>query len=108
MLRLLLVSMPEQLPLRLLTGSLVLKANEIGPWLVGHTIEEIERELILDTLAYHYGNRSRAASVLGISIRTLRNKINEFALLGIAVPKPGQPRITEPAPLVPMPQEHSQ
>jgi len=105
---LLLISVPEHLPVRLPAASHVLKANEIVPWLVGHTIEEIERELILDTLAYHCGNRSRAASVLGISIRTLRNKINEYAALGIAVPKPGQPRITEPAPLVPMPQEHSQ
>ena len=105
---LLLVSMPEHLPVRLPAGSLVLKANEIVPWLVGHTIEEIERELILDTLVYHCGNRSRAASVLGISIRTLRNKINKYATLGITVPKHGQLWSTESAPLVPAPQEHSQ
>jgi DNA-binding NtrC family response regulator len=57
--------------------------------LVGHTVEEVERELILQTLAYHGGSRTHAASGLGISIRTLRNKINEYEALGIAVPVPG-------------------
>ena len=64
--------------------------NEIASILVGHTVEEIERELILFTLAYHCGCRTRAASVLGISIRTLRNKIREYEHLGIAVPFPGE------------------
>ena len=63
--------------------------SEIVSWLVGHTAEEVERELILHTLAYHGGSRTRASSVLGISIRTLRNKINEYEALGIAVPVPG-------------------
>jgi two-component system response regulator FlrC len=63
--------------------------NEIASRLVGHTVEEIERELILYTLAYHCGSRTRAAAVLGISIRTLRNKIHEYESLGIAVPLPG-------------------
>ena len=64
--------------------------NEIATLLVGHTVEEIERELILFTLAYHCGCRTRAAGVLGISIRTLRNKIHEYESLGIAVPFPGE------------------
>lgn len=63
--------------------------NEIVSWLVGHTVEEVERELVIHTLAYHCGSRTHAASVLGISIRTLRNKINEYEALGIAVPLPG-------------------
>lgn len=58
--------------------------------LVGHTIADVERHLILDTLAYCLGNRTHAARILGISIRTLRNKLNEYMEAGIAVPEPGQ------------------
>jgi DNA-binding protein Fis len=50
----------------------------------------VERHLILDTLAYCFGNRTHAARILGISIRTLRNKLNEYMEAGIAVPEPGQ------------------
>jgi DNA-binding NtrC family response regulator len=58
--------------------------------LVGHTIADVERHLILDTLASCFGNRTHAAKILGISIRTLRNKLNEYVEAGIAVPEPGQ------------------
>jgi len=58
--------------------------------LVGHTIADMERQLILDTLAYCLGNRTHAARILGISIRTLRNKLNEYMEAGIPVPEPGQ------------------
>ena len=44
----------------------------------GMTIEEAERRLILKTLEYTGKNRTQAAQILGISIRTLRNKINEY------------------------------
>jgi DNA-binding NtrC family response regulator len=56
--------------------------------LVGHTIEEVERELILSSLAYYSGNRTQSAHILGISVRTLRNKINEYTIQGVAVPAP--------------------
>jgi len=58
--------------------------------LVGRTIADVERHLILDTLASCLGNRTHAARILGISIRTLRNKLNEYVQAGIAVPEPGQ------------------
>ncbi len=58
--------------------------------LVGQTIADVERHLILDTLAFCLGNRTHAARILGISIRTLRNKLNEYMEAGIAVPEPGQ------------------
>ena len=61
--------------------------------LVGHTIADVERHLILDTLSYCLGNRTHAARILGISIRTLRNKLNEYTGTGITVPEPG----TKPA-----------
>lgn len=47
--------------------------------MVGRTVEDVERELILDTLDYCLGNRTQAATVLGISIRTLRNKLKQYA-----------------------------
>ena len=74
-------------------------AKEIVHWLVGSAIEEIERELILQTLAHCCGNRTRAAGVLGISIRTLRNKIREYEARGLAVPEPSRRKSTEPATL---------
>ncbi len=58
--------------------------------LVGRTIADVERHLILDTLSFCFGNRTHAARILGISIRTLRNKLNEYMDAGIAVPEPGQ------------------
>jgi len=67
--------------------------NEIACRLVGHTVGEIERELVLHTLAYHRGSRTRAASVLGISVRTLRNKINDYLALGVIVPSPSKTRV---------------
>lgn len=59
--------------------------------LVGRRVEEVERELILETLAHCLGNRTRAAELLGISIRTLRNKLHEYRAAGLPVPPaPGQ------------------
>ncbi|MCF8033423.1 MAG: sigma-54 dependent transcriptional regulator [Desulfarculaceae bacterium] len=47
---------------------------------VGSTLEEMERELIKRTLDYAGGNRARTAELLGISRRTLYNKIDRFNL----------------------------
>jgi DNA-binding NtrC family response regulator len=60
--------------------------NEIVPMLIGATVGEVERELVLQTLARCDGNRTRAARVLGLSVRTLRNKIREYSADGIEVP----------------------
>jgi DNA-binding NtrC family response regulator len=54
--------------------------------LVGRKVEEVERDLILETLTHCLGNRTRAAEILGISIRTLRNKLHEYRAQGVAVP----------------------
>jgi two-component system, response regulator FlrC len=51
--------------------------------LVGRTVESVERELILDTLNYCLGNRTHAANILGISIRTLRNKLKQYGDEGV-------------------------
>lgn len=50
------------------------------------TLREMERELILRRLTLTGGNRTRAAEMLGISVRTLRNKINQYRSEGIAIP----------------------
>jgi len=42
------------------------------------TIHEMEKKLIISTLKAQNLNRTRAAEILGISIRTLRNKLNEY------------------------------
>jgi two-component system response regulator FlrC len=54
--------------------------------LVGRSITDVERALILETLRHCLGNRTRAANVLRISIRTLRNRINKYASEGVYVP----------------------
>jgi two-component system, response regulator FlrC len=57
--------------------------------LVGRTVAEVERHLILDTLRHTLGNRTHAASILGISLRTLRNKLRQYGGAGVLIPPPG-------------------
>jgi DNA-binding NtrC family response regulator len=45
---------------------------------VGATVDEMERELILQTLAATNNNKTRAAELLGISLKTLHNKLKEY------------------------------
>ena len=56
--------------------------------LVGRTVADVERDLILDTLNHCLGNRTHAANILGISIRTLRNKLKAYSESGLAIPSP--------------------
>jgi two-component system response regulator FlrC len=42
------------------------------------SVREMERALIMETLQAMNGNRTQAAKVLGISLRTLRNKLREY------------------------------
>ncbi len=56
--------------------------------LVGRTMDEVERDLIIETLGHTLGNRTHAATILGISIRALRNKLRDYAQAGVAVPPP--------------------
>ena len=56
--------------------------------LVGRTMDEVERDLILETLSHTLGNRTHAATILGISIRALRNKLRDYAQAGAAVTPP--------------------
>jgi DNA-binding NtrC family response regulator len=54
--------------------------------LVGRTVADVERDLIIDTLNHCLGNRTHAANILGISIRTLRNKLKQYSETGVPVP----------------------
>lgn len=56
--------------------------------LVGRTVADVERDLILDTLTHCLGNRTHAANILGISIRTLRNKLKLYTEQGVPVVPP--------------------
>jgi DNA-binding NtrC family response regulator len=58
--------------------------------LVGRTVADVEKDLILDTLQHCLGNRTHAANILGISIRTLRNKLKLYSEEGVPVPLPGE------------------
>ena len=63
-----------------------LAPNEVIPFLIGSTVEEVERALVVQTLARCDGNRTHAARVLGLSVRTLRNKIRLYVADGVDVP----------------------
>jgi two-component system response regulator FlrC len=56
-----------------------------GSWSPGRTLDDIERNVILEALQYHSGNRTHTARALGISIRTLRNKLADYRRMGIHV-----------------------
>ncbi len=63
--------------------SKVASENSSTAWKPGRTLDEIERNVILEALKHFGGNRTHTAKALGISIRTLRNKLAEFRVMGI-------------------------
>ncbi len=65
-------------------------ARPAGAPLVGRTVADVERDLIIDTLHHTLGNRTHAANILGISIRTLRNKLKLYSQDGASIPMPGE------------------
>lgn len=90
------IRMPDGSPL--VSGSdriaqqVAMTADAVSRSLVGQTVADVERELILDTLDHCIGNRTHAAKILGISIRTLRNKLNQYSEEGLNIPAPGESR----------------
>jgi DNA-binding NtrC family response regulator len=52
---------------------------------VGTTVGEAERLLILKTLEATNNNKTRAAEILGISLKTLHNKLKEYNAAGVAM-----------------------
>jgi DNA-binding NtrC family response regulator len=61
--------------------------------LAGRRLEEIEAEAIRSTLALTDGSRTRTAELLGISVRTLRRRIQQLGLAEDIPARPGRPRV---------------
>jgi DNA-binding NtrC family response regulator len=78
-----------------LQSQAALTPDAVIPLLVGSTVTEVERELVLQTLARCDGNRTHAARLLGFSVRTLRNKIRQYAADGADVPAHGHSGATD-------------
>ena len=68
-----------------LSPSSILGAENEKRWTPGKTLDEVERNVIIEALRYHRGNRTHTAKALGISIRTLRNKISDYKRMGLQV-----------------------
>ncbi len=66
-------------------GAHSLDWEQQAKWAPGRTLDEIERAVILRSLGHNNGNRTHTARELGISIRTLRNKLNLYRKAGISV-----------------------
>jgi two-component system response regulator FlrC len=66
-------------------GQEISSDNWIAALPIGKTLADVETQFILETLKFHDGNRTHAARTLDISLRTLRNKINEFTSHGLHV-----------------------
>ncbi len=71
-----------------LQGGGAADGSSIDRSFIGRTVAEVERDLILNTLRYTQGNRTIAAAILGISIRTLRNKLRQYGDERLPVPSP--------------------
>ncbi|MES2861495.1 MAG: sigma-54 dependent transcriptional regulator [Pseudomonadota bacterium] len=71
-----------------LAGRAAQTADAVSRAYVGQTVAQMEKTLILDTLTHCLGNRTHAANILGISIRTLRNKLNEYSDEGTQIMAP--------------------
>lgn len=76
---------PQSLPP---VGAVPTEAGNTTAGLVGQTVSEVEKNLILNTLDHCLGNRTHAANILGISIRTLRNKLKIYSGEGTEIPVP--------------------
>ena len=61
--------------------------RRLAGWLVGSSLRDVEQDLILETLSHTRGNRTEAARLLGVSVRTLRNKITEYSAAGLDIPR---------------------
>jgi DNA-binding NtrC family response regulator len=61
--------------------------RRLAGWLVGSSLRDVEQDLILETLSHTRGNRTEAARLLGVSVRTLRNKITQYFAAGLDIPR---------------------
>ncbi len=78
------ILMPNDFPKELVLGHAVPAEDRIRSGMTVHTAEKL---LILKTLEAVEGNKTKAAELLGITSRTLRNKLDEYGLKGIEKPE---------------------
>lgn len=81
------VAQPEPAKQETTTTAPAIKNEGAVENLIGRTIADVERQMILNTLDHCLGNRTHAANILGISIRTLRNKISQYRDEGLNIPE---------------------
>ena len=83
--------LPEHLPPETAAGARAVSPSTRGARLgegnpagvvlpMGSTMEDAEREMIRSTLAHTSGNKTRAAKILGISLKTMHNKVKKYGL----------------------------
>ncbi len=87
--RAVLLSMGSEVDAVELAGTAKVAPAPAAGTLVGRTWDEVEQDLILQTLSHTLGNRTHAATILGISIRALRNKLRDYTAAGVPVTPPG-------------------
>lgn len=66
-------------------------------WQPGVTLADIEKQVILAALQYHNQNRTHAALSLGITTRTIQNKLNEYRGTNEELPEESEPVVPEQA-----------
>ncbi len=79
-------TLASNIPAKLVSATTPVEAAGNGAPMVGRTVADVERDLIIQTLHHCLGNRTHAANILGISIRTLRNKLKQYSDSGVPVP----------------------
>ena len=73
---------------RMLPHAPISSASRLSRSMAGRlALQDVERDLFLETPSHTRGNRTTAAHLLGISVRTLRNKIVEYSAEGVCVPR---------------------
>ena len=79
---------PAQVPVPVAETAPAIGGDHAVCSLVGRRMEDVEQALIIETLNHTLGNRTHAATMLGISIRALRNKLRDYVEQGLPVPPP--------------------
>jgi len=79
-------TLASNIPAKLVSATTPAEPAGNGAPMVGRTVADVERDLIIQTLHHCLGNRTHAANILGISIRTLRNKLKQYSDSGVPVP----------------------
>ena len=57
-------------------------------WQPGVTLDEVERQVIMAAIRFFHGNKSATANSLGVSVRTIQNKLDRYEKEDIAAGKP--------------------